>query len=147
MSSQSPLRLPGEEPHRNGARGIGIRLQKLPEPLRLPPPEPERWNEWSSQWFIVIRYIAETGASIASSALIGHNAKHCSEMPNGKFNNLIKEPGIQIPFLSFFFFLIKEKKKKKTGLTCRYTKQRAGKCPKLLRKCCFISPRLLINIL
>lgn len=123
--------------------GIGIRLQKLLESLWLAPTEPETQNEWISQCFIVIRYISETGASIASSALIEHNAKHCSEMPNSKFNNLIKEPGIQI---LFFFFLIKEKKKM-TGLTCRCTKQRAGKCPKLLCECCFISLRLLINIL
>lgn len=60
--------------------------------------EPERQNEWIPQCFTVIRYISETAASIASSALMEHNAKHCSEMPNGKFNNLIKEPGIQIPF-------------------------------------------------
>lgn len=56
-------------------------------------------NERVSQCFIAIRYISETGASIASSALIEHKAKRGSEMPNGKFNNHIKEPGIQIPFL------------------------------------------------
>lgn len=111
------------------------------EPLWLAPTEPGTPNEWIPQCFIVIRYVSETGIPTAAPALIEHNANQRSEMPNGKFNNLIKELGIQIPVWFGYFFLLE----KRTGLTSHYTKQRPGKCPKLLCKCCFISLRLLIN--
>lgn len=107
INSQTPLQVPKGKYLRNMEKWLGIRLQKLLESLWLAPTEPETQNEWIPQWFIVIRHISETGAATASSALIEHNAKQCSEMPNGTFNNLIKEPRIQIPF---FFFLIKKKK-------------------------------------
>lgn len=145
VNSQSPLQLPKRKCHRNAETWIGIRLQKSLEPLWLAPTEPETPNEWIPQCFIVIRYVSETGISIAAPALIEHNANQRSEMPNGKFNNLIQEPGIQIPVWFWVFFLIREEKKKRTGLTCHYTKQRPGECPELPCKCCFISLRLLIN--
>lgn len=153
VNSQTALQLPRGKCHRNVETRHRIRLQKLLESLWLAPLEPGTSNEWIPQCFIVIRCMSETGTSIASAALIEHNAKRCSETPNGRFNSLIKESRTPISFS-----LLKKKKKKTelgkergkkkhSALTCHCVKQRAGTFPKLLCKCCFIGLRLLINIL